>query len=277
MTSKPRNNLQGTFSAVAEAVNDNDNASRNNPSALSPQSIALARAAVISEMTEVLICPSSPVPHKLVIVAAMADFGNTDDAGLVRSQAVDQMARYMLDAAPAPVTQSISRFLIERLNNETDVNIRQDVASYLGDAVAKNVSGADKKEILTALSTSAKNDSEHDVRAAATQGLGKSVLTNSANIDVLETTGLIADVARTDTNRYVRWGAAHLVKKILMSSAADQIPVTVLAQRLTGVRPLFDSADIPGQIIGEIEREAMEDSEIKIARKKALTKIPSPK
>lgn len=269
MASKLRNNLKGSFSAVSDAV-----PVKTDAPVLGAESIALARAAVIHEMADVMTCQDSPVPHKLVIVSAIAEFGSNDEAGLVRANAIDTMARYMLEDAPAPVTQSASRFLMDRLTNETDVNIRQDVAGYLGDALVKNISGTDKKEMIAALSSSAKIDSEHDVRAAATQSLGKAVLGNPSGIDVLETTGVIADVARTDTNRYVRWGAAHLIKKILLSNVADQIPVTTLAERLTGIRPLFDSEDIPGQIIGTIEREAREDSEIKVAKKNLANKPP---
>ncbi len=249
----------------------------NDDIALSPQSIAMARAAVISEMSEVMTCQDSPLPHKLVIVSALADFGTTDDAGLVRAQALGKMAGYMLDNAPAPVTQSISRFLIERLVTEPDVNIRQDVTGYLGDAIIKNVSGTDKGEIVASLTASAKTDSEHDVRASATQSLGRIVLGSAKDIDVLETTGVIADIAREDTNRYVRWGAAHLIKKILLSNVADQIPVEQLARRLTGATPAEISADIPGQIIGTIEREALEDSEIKVAKKQAMMRPQGPR
>ena len=269
MTHGFRNNLAGTFSAIAASKT-----AANDDIALSPQSIAMARAAVISEMSEVMSCQDSPVPHKLVIVAALADFATTDEAGLVRAQALGKMADYMLENAPAPVTQSISRFLIERLVTEPDVNIRQDVASYLGDTVVKNANGADKGDIVTALAMSARTDSEHDVRAGATQNLGRIVLGRAPGVDVLETTGVLADVAREDTNRYVRWGAAHLVKKILLSSVADQIPVEDLALRLTGTRPVEVSADIPGRIIATIEREALEDSEIKVAKKQERSRTP---
>lgn len=261
MASNFRNNIKGTFSAVAVTANNND-------SELSAHSIAIARACVITEMASVLENPQLPTPYQMVIIAAIADFGRNDEAGLVRSHALDHMARRLTPATPEPIAQSITRFLTERLTAETDVNIRQDAVSHLAQAAVSVLPATVVQDAVRALGNAAMNDSEHDVRAAATQGLGRIVLEKPQAADVLETTGIIADVARNDTNRYVRWGAAHLIKKILMSDVANKIPVSDLAQRLTATRPAQETADVPGLIISAIESSALEDSESKVARKR---------
>ena len=260
-----KNNLKGTFSAVAETAAPARTAA-NDDAALSEESVALARASVIREMSCVFSCDDMPMTHKLVVISAMADFAREDAAGIVRAQAVDQLGSFMMKTKAPALAATMTEFFIERLGAEPDVSIRQDIVTYLGDAVARNISGADTTRIIPALAQSAKTDSEHDVRARATDALGKATLENPARVNVLETTGIIADVARNDTNRYVRWGAAHLIKKIILSDVADKISVMDLAERLTGQRPAREDADIPGQIIHTIERAALEDSEAIKAR-----------
>lgn len=267
MSNSFRGNIKGTFSAVAASANDNDGE-------LSPQSIAIARAGVISEMGRVLDGGHLPVPYQMIILSAIADFGREDAAGLVRAHAMDRMTAHMTPSSAATVNQSVAQFLTERMAGETDVNIRQDAVSRLADAAACEFPGVSASGAATALAVAARNDSEHDVRAMATQGLGRIVLENPKNIDVLEAAGVIADVARDDENRYVRWSAAHMVKRILMSDVANQIPVGLLAQRLTGQTPVKETADIPGQIVATIEAAALEESANKAARKRPAVRVP---